>query len=392
MASISAEMKKQLVREGIRGSGFEPKYNEMTLQTQNGSGQWENAYDSILHTNLADIASPRYIDDMVLVMGWENKFHPIKTWIDNQRMNHTWDGVDYIHRLAQYFENPDGMFEIYLRKWMIGAIDRIYNGGTRNPILVLDGEQESGKSSFVKWLCPKPFRDQYFMEGQVRPDDKDHRLALLRNFIWEIGEIDATTKRADASALKDFLTISKVKERGAYDKRLTEHPTVCSFIGTFNNVAGFLTDPTGSSRFRVCKITKINWLGYSTDPDDLSALSWAQAIALWDSGETNELSREDKVKMERINSQYTLDNNTRFALEEYFVITPGSDDFTSSNYIREVLQDHGLRGADIDSRRVAACLLEAGCRKAQKKTNGVNRKGWFGISKRLDAEIEHDKR
>ena len=243
---------------------------------------------------------------------------------------------------------------------MIGAIDRISTGGTRNPMLVLDGVQKSGKSSFVKWLCPEPLR-QYFREGQIRPDDKDHRLALIRTFIWEIGEIDNTTKRADASALKDFITISAVKERGAYDKYTSDRPTICSFIGTFNNVSGFLTDPTGSTRYRVCKLGKINWIGYTTDPDDLATKIWSQAIALWKNGETNNLSPEEEAMMYKINAGYVLENNTRFALEEYFNIDPSRDDFTSSNYIREILQTHGLHGADIDARRVASCLLEMGC-------------------------------
>ena len=379
--SLPPEIMKEYVRKGIENLGFKPRYNDLAQQLQNDTEQWRDAWYSKLHIELKDLASAAYIDDMVKVMAEENHFNPAKEWV-KQLQQEGWDGTDWIHKLCSYFENPDGMFEIYLRKWMIGAIDKVMTEGTRNPMLVLDGMQESGKSSFVKWLCPKPLQ-KYYREGQIIPTDKDYRLALVRTFVWEVSEVDATTSRAEASALKDFLTKQVVKERDAYAREAIERPTITSFIGTFNNIAGFLNDASGSTRFRVCRLGKINWRGYTTDPDDLQSLIWLQAAALWSQGETNELSSDEKIRMIEINKNYMLANNTRFALEEYFNITPATDDFTSSNYIREVLQDHGLHGADLDAKRIASCLIEFGCRPTQKKSGGVNRRGWLGISKRL---------
>lgn len=380
---LPAAILEELLPQQIIGLGFCPRYNELTKMIQNGNEPWEDAYDSLLHIKLKDIANPRYIDDTVKSMAWKERFHPVKDWVDAVL---PWNGKDWIHQLCQYFENPDGMFETCLKKWMIGAIDRVYRGGTRNPMLVLDGLQQSGKSKFVRWLCPPELVEHYFREGMIRPEDKDHRLALIWTFIWEIGEIDATTKRADASALKDFITISTVKERGAYEKRASEQKTVTSFIGTFNDVIGFLTDPTGNTRYRVCRLKKINWIGYTTDPDDLQSLIWQQAIALWKAGETNELSPEEQKRMDQINSQYVLENNTRNAIEEYFDIDPENEDwFCSSEQIRVVLQNHGLHGADLDPRRVAACLMEKGCRKSRPMTDKIRKRGWYGVSKKLTA-------
>lgn len=381
---VPNELLKKLVREGIEGLGFVPRLNELTNQIEDGHAQWTDANYSRLHIELRELAPSSYIDDMVAVMADDERYNPVKEWIDHLRET-GWDGTDWIHKLTQYFENPDGLFEPYLKKWMIGAVDRAYNGGTRNPMLVLDGPQESGKSSFVRWLCPKILR-KYYREGQIIPNDKDYRLALTRTFIWEVGEVDATTKRAEASALKDFLTISSVKDRDAYARVATERPTISSFIGTFNDIGGFLNDASGSSRFRVCKLSRINWMGYTTDPDDLSYLCWLQAIALWARGETNELDKKEKQRMAEVNDNYTMANNTQYAIEEYFNITPGSDDFVSSNYIREILQRRGLSGMELDARRIASCLRALGCDgPKQKKINGVNKKGWFGISKKLDA-------
>lgn len=388
MAVIPAELMKEYVRKGISELGYQPRFNELSQQMQNGEEQWKDADYSKLHIELRNIAPASYIDDMVRVVAEENKFHPALNWIREMRAA-GWDGNDWIHQLATYFDNPDGMFETYLRKWMIGVVDKLQHEGVRNPMLVLDGAQESGKSSFVKWLCPRALV-KYFREGQIIPTDKDYRLALIRTVVWEVSEVDATTGRAEASALKDFLTKQTVKERDAYAREAIERPAIASFIGTFNNISGFLNDASGSTRFRVCQLTRINWRGYTTDPDDLQELIWRQAVALYDMGETNELDTEQKQEMISINKNYILANNTRFALEEYFDIDPQSESFTSSNYIREILQNHGLHGLDLDAKRIASCLIEFGCKPTVRKVNNKSRRGWVGISKRLIAEIQAD--
>jgi predicted P-loop ATPase len=339
-----------------------------------------------LYIELGDMAPDKYIKSMVSVMADDNKYNPLQDWINGIIDANAWDGTDWIHKLAEYFTNPDGMFEIYLKKWMIGAVDRVMKGGERNPMMVLNGGQMIGKSQFVRWLCPEHLKD-YYDDGQIYVGDKDYRMKLGYTFIWEVGEVDATTNRQDAAALKDFLTKQSVKDRRAYAEVQTKQSTITSFIGTFNDIYGFLNDASGSTRFRICEVTAINWFGYTTDPDDLRKRIWEQAVALWLRGETNELSAEEKERKAEIDKQYIMVNNTLFALEEYFEINPDTKDFTSSNYIREILSDHGLKGADLDAKRIASCLKTLGCKSGLKKTAGQVKRGWFGISKKLDAEL-----
>ncbi len=82
-------------------------------------------------------------------------------------------------------------------------------------MLVLAGHQRIGKSTFSRWLCPL---DDRFVRGRISPDNKDHALRLATTFIWEADELGSTTKRADADALKSFLTLNEIYERPPFKK------------------------------------------------------------------------------------------------------------------------------------------------------------------------------
>ena len=74
----------------------------------------------------------------------------------------------------------------------------------QNPMLVLDGDQDIGKSTFCKFLAsPLP---ELFVEDAIHPDDKEHHRYLATKWIWEVAELGATTRRQDQEAIKSFLT------------------------------------------------------------------------------------------------------------------------------------------------------------------------------------------
>ena len=129
---------------------------------------------------------------------------------------------------------------------MVGTVAKVYEQA-RNPMLVLAGPQDIGKSYFVKWLCsPLP---GHFMKQAINPDDKDSELRLTDTFIWEVDELPNTTTRQNSEALKSFLTMPFIKRRAAYGRYLTYKPAITLFVGTANfDGAGFLNDPTGTTR------------------------------------------------------------------------------------------------------------------------------------------------
>ena len=201
----------------------------------------------------------------------KNKYHPIKNYLDSL----THDGGNYIEELASYFSDVYGMFPVWLRKWLIGAVAKVYEAA-QNPMLVLDGPQGIGKSEFVRWLA-SPLTE-YYIESPINTNDKDCYIRLISNWIWEVSELGTTTRKSDYEALKAFLTTRKVTVRKPYGKGDIERPALASFIGTINNSSGIFSDPTGSRRFLTSRIPTIVW-DYSKDlePDQI----WAEAMAAY---------------------------------------------------------------------------------------------------------------
>ena len=102
---------------------------------------------------------------------------------------------------------------------MLGTVGKVINHD-QNFMLVLDGRQDIGKSSLVRWLCPLP---DYFIEGAIVPDDKDSTLRLIRHWIWEVGELQSTTRKADREALKNFITTVSYTHLDVYKRQVQKH-------------------------------------------------------------------------------------------------------------------------------------------------------------------------
>ena len=190
---------------------------------------------------------------------------------------------------------------MYLRKWFIGACAKVFEDGIRNPVLVIDGPQHIGKSTFVRNLCWNP---EYFQEGAIRPDEKDHEIKLTNKFVWEVGELENTTSKAEVGALKDFLSRVTVSTRLPYAKYPIIKPAITSFIGTINEMAGFLNDDSGSSRFRVFRIESIDF-GYNAI--DISQC-WAEAMHYYRNGERNDLDPAYEKHSNSIKDSYQVSN------------------------------------------------------------------------------------
>lgn len=316
---------------------------------------------------------------------YENIFHPIKDYLNGLIVEGHYDGVqmrpvDHIKRLCSFFDDRDGTFEILLKKWLLGAVGRILDEhpGQQHPMLVLDGPQGIGKSRFVWWLgSPLP---AFYLQNSINTQDKDFLIMLCSKWVWEVEELGATIRKSDIESLKAFLSKEIVTVRKAYGREDIVKPATASFIGTINNSGGFLADPTGSRRFRVCTLTKIDW-GYEA-AIDINQI-WAQAVALYREGERWELDAETNSKMMEINSRYDVDEPLQWDLFETFNIVPGDlEKFTATAQIIKRLRDDGKITGGSD-RQIAGILgnilTKVGCEKAHVRVNGQRARVWRGV-------------
>jgi predicted P-loop ATPase len=319
----------------------------------------------------------------------EKKFHPIKDYLTSLIREGKYDGktltgVDYIGKLAGYFEDKDGVFPVLLRKWLIGAVARVLGSrpGQQHPMLVLDGQQGIGKSRFTWWLgSPLP---AFYIQSSINTSDKDFLILLCSKFVWEVEELGATLRKSDIESLKAFLSKEIINVRKPYGRDEIIKPATASFIGTINNSGGFLADPTGSRRFRVCTLTKIDW-SYER-AIDVNQI-WAQAVALYEEGETSDLGPEENKRMAEINSRYDVDDPLFYDLVDTFNIEPlDMENFTATaEIIHRLRTDNKIVGGNDNqiAQRIANVLTKMGCEKSAKRINGQQVKAWRGVWTRL---------
>lgn len=172
-----------------------------------------------------------------------HQYHPIKAIIENE----DWDGVPRIDRfMADILKAEDDDYSREVSRMIFyGGINRIYKPGCKfdyMPIFI--GKQAAGKSSIISWLA---IDDTYYKDIS-NIEGKDGMNNLDGAWICEMAELLAMVKTKDVESLKAYITRTNDKYRKPYDRRVSENPRQCIFIGTTNDVT-FLTDKTGNRRY-----------------------------------------------------------------------------------------------------------------------------------------------
>lgn len=362
--------------------GYKFKYNLCTNDVEvNGSPISDGLAEVIsMQARDAGVWEKNVLESAYKAFAWQNRYHPIKDYLNSLK----YEGGDPISELSNYFVDEHGIFAIWLRKWLIGAVARAMSGA-QNRVLVLDGAQGIGKSEFVKWLAsPMP---EYYFEGAINPEDKDCRLRRMAVWIWEVNEFGSTTRRADREALKAFLSTHIIRERKAYGKFDIQGNALASFVGTVNDEGGVLSDPTGSRRFMTTHIQSIDWRGYTRNIDVDQV--WAQAYDLYISGENWELEGDDRQSAEDINAQYRTLDIVEETIRKYFEVDLDQTGWRMSSLeIMEVLKDStrgNLRApSEINERRLSSAMVSMGLGKPRVMKFGTKvLRGYTGITLRI---------
>lgn len=323
------------------------------------------------------------VEDVVKMQAGLKRYHPIKNFFSLTGMN--WDGQNNIANLAEHFEDitePHKLFGLWLRKWLIGAVAKVMGDGKhQNAMLVLDGTQGIGKSYFAYWLCtPMP---RYFIEGAIDTNDKDSLIRLISNWIWEVSELGATTRKSDIESLKAFISQRMVTVRRPWGRMDMVKPAMASLLGTVNNSAGILADQTGNRRFLVSTIKSIDWT-YSVKIDPSQV--WGEAARAYMDGEKWEPTRKELKMAEENNDSFRVPDVIEGYLARYFDIDPHNHNwFTVTSEIESKLQTTGFRGGNSRSSamQIAATLKELGLKKGRKRYHGQFVRGYYGIQESL---------
>lgn len=242
-------------------------------------GQWSDG-DSIeakywLQTEHKLSVQTKLVDEAVFKASKFKIIHPIRDYLKGL----TWDGTPRLDKwLIDYLGCEDSLYTREISKnTLLQAVVRIFRPGCKaDHVLILEGAQGIGKSTVVQILG-----GEYYADIIVDPHSRDTVDAMRGAWILEFSEMEVT-RRADAEALKAFITRTTDRCRLAYGKRSVDYPRQCIFIGTINpNAMGeYLVDDSGNRRMWPVTATIIRLDALKRDRDQL----WAEAYARFKSG------------------------------------------------------------------------------------------------------------
>lgn len=278
-----------------------------------GASQWTDADDAALRYYLErtyGINGKDRIFDAVNVVALQNKFHPVREYLDGC----AWDGVPRVETLlVDYLGAEDTAYtRAVTRKALVAAVARIYNPGCKfDYMLTLRGRQGLGKSALIAKLGGRWFSDSFTtLQG------KDAYEQVLGVWIMEVGEL-AGMRKAEAETIKLYISKQVDRFRPAYGRRLQEFPRQCIFIGTTNETQ-FLRDATGNRRFWVVDTpnepTRNLW--DELTPETVRCI-WAEAVELYRAGEALYLPRELEAAAREVQETYEEENPRAGIVQDY---------------------------------------------------------------------------
>lgn len=203
-------------------------------------GTWTDTDLVLLKYHLAKTASIEFSTammwDALHAVAVRYAYHPIRDFVEGLE----WDGAPRLDTwLPKYCDTPDNIYTHAVgRKLIVGMIARIFEPGKKfDCCLVLEGAQGIGKSTICSILG-----GEWFGDIVLDPHARDTIDAMRGKWVVELSEMEVT-KRADAQALRAFISRTTDRARLAYARSAQDFPRQCVFVGTVNpDGMGYLSD------------------------------------------------------------------------------------------------------------------------------------------------------
>lgn len=313
------------------------------------------------------IVSTQKIDDALALEFNKASFNPIHDYLNSLK----WDGKKRVDNLlVNCFGADDNVYSHEaIRKSLVAAVARVFNPGTKyDLVLVLVSEQGTFKSTFFKKLGREWFSDTFStVQG------KEAFEQLQGAWIIEMGEL-AGLRKAEVETIKHFITKCEDSYRPAYGRTVETYKRQCVFFGTTNNKS-FLKDPTGNRRFMPIDVVrhKVTLDVRSEEFDNMIDQIWAEAVALYKSGEKLYLSIEADNIAETVRLQHSETDERRGIIEQYLSMKlPENWDSMSIIERRRYITDPALRANGVKT-RMSVCVAEIWCECLEKEKEDMSR-------------------
>lgn len=357
--------------------------NEIEVRTKGGN-EWQelnenNLICEILEAGFNGVEAPLMA---LLRSDFVPKHDPFQAYFEGLPAWREGVDPDYIEQLANFVLAKDQFwFNTQFKKMLVRVVACALGEIPFNKhCFVFKSEQNDGKSSFLRFLCPPAL--QNYMTDHIDIDNKDGRIALCQNLFINLDELSQFSK-ADVKRTKALFTIDKVKERLPYDRKPSNHRRRASFLASTNEDE-FLVDETGNVRWLVFEIDGIRHdnggaKGYNAQVN--IDLVYAQAFALLKGGFPVHLSREEIDKSEMNNRRFQVANTEQELIEECFApAKPGDEgaEFLTATDIMLALTK-AYPEIRIYDNRIGRALKFLGFERQQRffKDTGFQKKGYW---------------
>ena len=242
--------------------------DEWGEQDDTALGLWLQQQEHLPMRSLETIAhAVRFVSAQAAV-------HPVRDYLealewDQKARVDTW-AVKYLGAADKAYTRLVGRF------FLINLVRRIFEPGcVMRSVPVLEGAQNVGKSRSLRVLAQPWFSDTQFKVG-----DKDAYMAIRGCWLYEISELESFN-RAEATAVKAFISSQEDNFRAPYERSNTKHRRETMFAAT-TNAGEYLKDWTGNTRFWPLAVGDVVML------EELAAVRdqlLAEAVALYRQGE-----------------------------------------------------------------------------------------------------------
>jgi putative DNA primase/helicase len=323
----------------------------------------DNAAIAVVYSECEKVRMPtKHVAQYLIAIADENQHNPVATWIESA----PWDGVSRLqafYATVRSAADSEKLKKKLLRKWLIQAVAAAFspNGIAGQGILTFVGPQNIGKTTWFQRLAPAEL-DVVLTGHTLDTKSKDSIFVALSFWLVELGEVDATMRKSDISALKSFVTQPMDKIRRPYAATESNFGRRTVFGATVNDEQ-YLHDPTGNRRFWTVEVEGFD-LDHSIDMQQL----WAEVLQLWRSGQAWSLDQVEVAELNVHNEAYTAAD----PIEERLAVglawgNPGSWRWATAT---EALMTVGVKDPVKSQTIAAARVLKRLNGNQRKKSNG----------------------
>jgi hypothetical protein len=376
------------IQEKAIGLNFDIQFNEISLDweiTEYATNEPATFFDILRNLKKQNIQISEGDLKIILKSKFIDITNPIRDYFE---LLPEWNGeIDHIEKLTNYIqvnEYDKTRFKAQFKKALIRSIACSLEKDFNKHCLVLVGDgtenQNTGKTSFIRWLAP-PDLKKYYLED-LPGDSKDSLRGLAENFIINLDELESLW-RTEKNKLKSIFSKDYIKVRVQYDRNWSTIKRRANFWASTNETE-FLTDLTGNVRwlaFKLAPVAKpINWK-YSTDPETDIHKIWAQAYQLFKDGEAYKLSPKEVDENEQANDQFlSLPPEYDLLQIHYSPASQKKHDgfYTSTDFLKQLIDKSG-RNIKMNSVSLGRVLRKLGYQQQNGHSSTVPTKSMYQV-------------